>query len=58
MEIKKVIVGKCVVCGTTKGLRKEDICEPCWVDIALDSCEQGRCNHAICHGFEDEERSI
>ena len=34
---------------------KEPICEECWIDIALDNCERGQCNHPTCHGEEADK---
>ena len=57
--VKSVVdfIGVCEVCGYEGKLRSESsgLCESCWVDISLDDCEKGCCNHAICHGEEDVE---
>ena len=50
VEVKKT--KKCELCNA-EAEEGKDICKACWVDVALDDCEKGQCNHSECHGEED-----
>jgi len=43
---------KCELCNA-EAEKGKTICRACWIDVCLDSCERGQCNHPECHGEEN-----